>query len=64
MDISQIQQSSALNLEKIENMTTPAGKTLNFIRMSKSFMAVIKINGDFILFIPLYPDHGAAYKLN
>ena len=54
--------SSGLNLEKIQNMTTPAGKTLNFIRMSKSFRAVIKVNGDFIRFISLHPDHGAAYK--
>ena len=62
MDISQIQESSGLNLEKIQNMTTPAGKTLNFIRMSKSFRAVIKVNGDFIRFISLQPDHGSAYK--
>ena len=62
MDILQIQESSGLNLEKIQNMTTPAGKTLNFIRMSKSFRAVIKVNGDFIRFISLQPDHGSAYK--
>ena len=62
MNFSQIQESSGLNLEKIQNMTTPAGKTLNFIRMSKSFRAVIKINSDFIRFVSLHPDHGVAYK--
>ena len=62
MHITRIQQSSGLNLEKIQHMTTPAGKTLNFIRMSKSFRAVIKINHDFIRFVSLHPDHGAAYK--
>ena len=43
-------------------MTTPAGKTLNFIKMIKSFREVIKINIDFIRFVSLYPDHGVAYK--
>ena len=62
MHITHIQPSSGLNLEKIQHMTTPAGKTLNFIRMSKSFRAVIKVNGDFISFLSLQPDHGSAYK--
>ena len=43
-------------------MATPAGKNLNFIRISKSFRAVIKINSDLIIFVSLQPDHGAAYK--
>ena len=43
-------------------MTTPAGKTLNFFKMIKSFRDVIKINIDFICFVSLYPDHGVAYK--
>ena len=62
MHITHIQPSSGLNLEKIQHMTTPAGKTLNFIRMSKSFRAVKKINHDFIRFVSLHPDHGEAYK--
>ena len=51
-----------MNLEKIQNMTTTAGKQLNFIRMSKSFRAVRKINSDFISFVSLYLDHGTVYK--
>ena len=54
-------EASGLNLEKIQNMTTPAGKTLKFIRMSKSFRVVIKINSDFIRFVSLHPDHDSAY---
>ena len=62
IDFSQVQQSSGLNLEKIRNMTTPSGKTLYSIRMSKSFRAVIMIDGDFIRFVSLHPDHDSAYK--
>ena len=61
MDFSQVQQSSGLNLEKIRNMTTPSGKTLYSIRMSRSFRAVITIEGDFIRFVSLHPDHDSAY---
>ena len=43
MDLRQVQQSSGLNLEKIQNIKTPNGKTLYSIRMSKSFKAVICI---------------------
>ena len=40
MDLSQVQQSSGLNLEKIKNLNTSNGKTLYSIRMSKSFRAL------------------------
>ena len=43
-------------------MTISAGKTLNFVKMIKSFRDLIKINIDFIRFVSLYPDHGVAYK--
>ena len=62
MDLSQVQQSSGLNLEKIKNLKTSNGKTLYSIRMSKSFRAVICIEDDFIRFISLHPDHDSAYK--
>ena len=62
MDLSQVRQSSGLNLEKIKNLKTSNGKTLYSIRMSKSFRAVICIEDDFIRFISLHPDHESAYK--
>ena len=62
MDLSQVQQSSGLNLEKIKNLKTSNGKTLYSIRMSKSYRAVICIEDDFIRFISLHPDHDSAYK--
>ena len=62
MDLSLVQQSSGLNLEKIKNLKTSNGKTLYSIRMSKSFRAVICIEDDFIRFISLHPDHDSAYK--
>jgi hypothetical protein len=62
MDLRQVQQSSGLNLEKIKNLKTSNGKTLYSIRMSKSFIAVICIEDDFIRFISLHPDHDSAYK--
>ena len=62
MDLSRVQQSSGLNLEKIKNLKTSNGKTLYSIRMSKSFRAVICIEDDFIRFISLHPDHDSAYK--
>jgi len=62
MDLSQVQQSSGLNLEKIKNLKTSNGKTLYSIRMSLSFRAVICIEDDFIRFISLHPDHDSAYK--
>jgi hypothetical protein len=62
MELSQVQYSSGLNLEKIKNLKTSNGKTLYSIRMSKSFRAVICIEDDFIRFISLHPDHDSAYK--
>ena len=60
MDITQIQQSSGLNLEKMRHMTTPAGKSLYSIRMSKSFHSIITIDGDFLRFVSLQPDPDSA----
>ena len=42
-------------------MTTPSGKTLYSMRMSKSFRAVKMIEGDFIRFVSLHSDHDSAY---
>lgn len=62
MDLQQIQQSSGLNLEKIQNISSPAGRVLYSIRMNKSFRAVVTIEGEFIRFVSLHPDHDSAYR--
>ena len=62
MDITRIQQSSCLNLREMLHIAATAGKKLNFIRMSKSFRAVRKINSEFISFVSLHLDHGAVFK--
>ena len=62
MDLQQVQQSSGLNLEKIRNINSPAGKVLYSIRMSRSFRAVVTIEGEFIRFVSLHPDHDSAYQ--
>ncbi|MBT3473337.1 MAG: hypothetical protein HN870_07795 [Gammaproteobacteria bacterium] len=62
MELQQIQQSSGLNLEKIKNINSPTGKELYSIRMNRSFRAVVTIEGEFIRFVSLHPDHDSAYR--
>ncbi len=62
MELQQIQQSSGLNLEKIQNISSPAGRVLYSIRMNRSFRAVVTIEGEFIRFVSLLPDHDSAYQ--
>ena len=62
MDLTQIQKSSGLNLEKIRVMKSPAGKTLYSIRVTRSFRAVLTIDRDYLRFVSLHPDHDSAYK--
>lgn len=62
MDLQQTQRSSGLNLEKIQNISSPAGKVLYSIRVNRSFRAVVTIEGEFIRFVSLHPDHDSAYQ--
>ena len=62
MDFDQLRRSSGLNLEKIRNMKTRKGNPLYSIRISRSFRAVVSIEGDYLRFISLHPDHDSAYK--
>ena len=61
MDLTQIQQSSGLNLEKIQVMKSPAGKPLYSIRVTRSFRAVLTIDNDYLRFVSLHPGHDSAY---
>ncbi len=62
MDLTQIQNSSGLNLEKIRVLKSSAGKTLYSIRVTKSFRAVLTIDEDYFRFVSLHPDHDSAYR--
>jgi len=62
MDFDQLRRSPGLNLEKIRNMKTRKGNPLYSIRITRSFRAVISIEGDYLRFISLHPDHDSAYK--
>jgi len=62
MDSDQLRRSPGLNLEQIRNMKTRKGNPLYSIRITRSFRAVISIDGDYLRFISLHPDHDSAYK--
>ena len=62
MDFDQLRRSPGLNLERIRNMKTRKNNPLYSIRITRSFRAVIAIEGDYLRFISLHPDHDSAYK--
>ena len=62
MDFDQLRRSPGLNLEHMKNMKTRKGNPLYSIRITRSFRAVISIDGDYLRFISLHPDHNSAYK--
>ena len=60
MDFDQLRRSPGLNLEHMKNMKTRKGNLLYSIRITRSFRAVISIDGDYLRFISLHPDHDSA----
>ena len=62
MDFNQIRQSSGLNLEQIKTMKTRKGNPIYSLRITRSFRAILTIEGDYLRFISLHPDHDSAYK--
>lgn len=63
MDWNQIYTDKGLRWEKIHSMTTPGGRVLYSIRLSKKFRAIVCREKNFIVFISLHPDHDTAYKV-
>jgi hypothetical protein len=61
MDFQQVMQSSGLNVEKIKSMQTEQGHSVYSLRVSRSFRATFAVQGDFLRFIGLHPDHDSAY---
>ncbi len=62
MDFDELGRSPGLRLERIRNMKTRKGNPLYSIRITRSFRAVVSIEGDYLRFISLHPDHDSAYK--
>ena len=62
MDFDQLRRSSGLNMEKIKTTKTRKGNPIYSIRITRSFRATLSIEGDYIRFISLHPDHDSAYK--
>ena len=62
IDFNQIRQSSGLNLERIKTMRTRKENTIYSIRITRSFRAILTIEGNYLRFIALHPDHDSAYK--
>jgi hypothetical protein len=62
IDFDQLRSSSGLNLEQIKKTKTRKGNLLYSIRITRSFRALLSIEGDYLRFISLHPDHDSAYK--
>ena len=62
MDFDQLRRSSGLNLEHIKNTKTRKGNPIYSIRITRSFRAVLSMEGEYLRFISLHPDHDSAYK--
>jgi hypothetical protein len=62
MDFDQLRSSSGLNLEQIKKTKTRKGNPVYSIRITRSFRAILSIDGDYLRFISLHPDHDSAYK--
>ena len=62
MDFDQLRSSSGLNLEQIKKTRTKKGNPIYSIRITRSFRAILSIDGDYLRFISLHPDHDSVYK--
>lgn len=61
-DFDQLRSSSGLNLEQIKKTKTRKGNPVYSFRITRSFRAIPAIEGDYLRFISLHPDHDSAYK--
>jgi hypothetical protein len=62
MNFDQLRRSSGLNLEQIKSTKTRKGNPIYSIRITRSFRAILSIEGDYLRFISLHPDHDSAYR--
>lgn len=62
MDFDQLRSSPGLNLEQIKKTKTRKGNPIFSIRITRSFRAILAMEGDYLRFISLHPDHDLADK--
>ena len=62
MDFDQFRRSPGLNLEKLKNMKTTKGLPIYSIQITRSFRAILSMEGDYLRFISLHPGHDSAYR--
>jgi len=62
IDFDQLRRSSGLNLEHLKSTTTRKGNPIYSIRITRSFRAVLSLEGEYLRLISLHPDHDSAYK--
>lgn len=62
MNFDQLRSSSGLNLEQIKKTKTRKGNPIYSIRITRSFRAILSIDGDYLRFISLHLAHDSAYK--
>jgi hypothetical protein len=55
MDFDQLRSSSGLNLEHVKITKTRKGNSIYAIRITRSFRAILSIEGDYLRFISLHP---------
>jgi hypothetical protein len=51
MDLDQLRRSSGLNLEHLKNTKTRKGNPIYSIRITRSFRAILSIEGEYLRFI-------------
>ena len=62
MDFDRLRSSPGLRLEQIKKTKTRKGNPIYSIRITRSFRAILAIEGDYLRFISLHPDHDSAYN--
>ena len=62
VDFDQLRRSPGLNLEHLKNTKTRKGNPIYSIRITRSFRAILSIEGEYLRLIALHPDHDSAYK--
>ena len=60
MDFDQLRSSSGLNLEQVKKTKTRKGNPIYSMRITRSFRAILSIEGDYLRFISLHPDQDSA----
>jgi hypothetical protein len=61
LEWTQLYADRGLRWEAIHNRTTPGGKRIYSLRVTKRFRAIAFREGDHLCLLSLHPDHDSAY---